>query len=358
MVAHPMTIDLDTRDIYQRLDPDRMIDHILNLPRQVEDAWQALAGLELPDDCRNPDSVVLLGMGGSAIGGDLVADYVAHECPAPFIVNRGYDLPAWVGPRTLVIASSYSGNTEETLSGAAQALARGAPVVGVSSGGELTARLRAAGRPVVPIHYRSQPRAALGHSLIPVLGILHAAGLIDDPAPAIGAAAAALAAEAARNEPNVPTAANPAKSLALDLVGRIPVVYGAEFLSAVARRWKTQINENAKSWGIYEEFPELNHNAVLGYQFPGDLKCLYVVQLDSPLLSKRVRARYAVTRELLTREGVSFTTLTTEGDGRLAQMLGAIVLGDFVSYYLAMLYEVDPTPVTAIDFLKAQLARL
>ncbi|HEX2172112.1 MAG TPA: bifunctional phosphoglucose/phosphomannose isomerase [Dehalococcoidia bacterium] len=348
--------DLDAPEAYVAADPSDMLRRIRELPQQVTDAWQGVAALDLPADCRRPAGVLLLGMGGSAIGGDLARDLVAGECPVPFQVNRDYDLPAWVDRRTLVIASSYSGNTEETLSGLEQALARGAAVVGVSSGGRVTDRLRAAGRPVIPIQYESQPRAALGHSLIPVLGILRAAGLIADPARSVEAARRALDRVLAENGPEVATVNNRAKGIARTLHGRVAVVYGGSLLSSVARRWKTQINENSKAWAFWEENPELCHNAVLGYQFPPLADRVHVLLLDSPLISQRTRIRAEVTQRILDRQSIPHDRVAGQETDRLAALLELILLGDLTSYYLALLNGVDPTPVEMIDYLKAELA--
>ena len=354
-----MTVDLDALELYQRADPSGMLRHILGFPQQLADAWETVADLRLPDEYRAPRAVLLLGMGGSAIGGDLAKDLIADTCSTRVHVHRDYHLPAWVDRHTLVIASSYSGNTEETLGGAAAALDRGAPVVGITSGGRLADRLRAAGRPVVMIRYRSQPRAALGHSLVPVLGILRAAGLIADPSASIAAARDSLARLVERNRPEVPARSNRAKQSAQSLFDRIAVIYGAGLLANVARRWKCQINENSKAWAFFEEFPELNHNAVLGYRFPAAAERLHVVLLDSTLVPERIRRCSQVTQQLLDRAGVPFTIVAAGGEEPepLTQMLSTVLLGDFVSYYLALLYQVDPTPVDAIDFLKAELAR-
>jgi glucose/mannose-6-phosphate isomerase len=162
-----------------------------------------------------------------------------------------------------------------------------------------------------------------------------------------------------RNRPEIPAASNRAKQYAQSLLDRIAVIYGAGLLANVARRWKCQINENSKAWAFFEEFPELNHNAVLGYRFPPAAERLHVVLLDSPLVPERVRRCFQVIQQLLDQAGVPLTVVAAGGEepDPLTQMLSAALMGDFVSYYLALLYQVDPTPVDAIDFLKAELAR-
>ena len=156
---------------------------------------------------------------------------------------------------------------------------------------------------------------------------------------------------------NVPTKKNEAKQLAVDMYGKIVVVYGAEILSAVARRWKTQVNENSKAWAVHETLPELNHNSVVGYPFPSDIDSkLYVVMLNAPSLHNRVQIRYKVTTELLEQRGISPRIVTGEGDDLLSQMMSALFIGDWASYYLAVLYDIDPTPVKTIDYLKKHLS--
>jgi glucose/mannose-6-phosphate isomerase len=353
-----VVIDLDNIQSLRQQDPQRMLDRISELPDQLRDSWRAVAGFSLPSDYTAVDNVIIMGMGGSAIGGDLVRTLVAGEARAPIEIVRDYNIPAYVGPRTLAIASSYSGNTEESLSGFAQALAKGAKVLAATTGGELLARCREHGLPVFQFAYNSQPRAALGHSLVPLLGILGKAGIIGDKADDVAEAAGLLDSLKARLGPTSPTATNPAKLLAQDLRGRLPVVYGAGLTAEVARRWKGQFNENAKAFAAFDAFPELNHNSVVGYEFPESLsESIRVIFLTPKQVHPRVAARFSVTQELLRRRGVKFHTVESEGEGALAQVMSAVYVGDWTSYYLAALNGIDPTPVKAIDFLKEQIAK-
>lgn len=351
--------NLDDLMAIDRIDQDRMIDRINELPNQLRDAWTNIGQLRLPDSYAKVSSIVLLGMGGSAIGGDLVRTLVADELKVPMLVSRDYDVPAFVGPDTLVIGSSYSGGTEETLSAFQQARDKGAKLVAVTTGGMLEDIASKAGAPVLRFVYKAQPRAALGHSIVPILGILQKLGLIGDKSQEIDEAAQLMV--SMRNEfaPAVPTTANGAKELAEALQGRLPIVYGEGILSEVARRWKGQFNENSKSWAFFEVLPELNHNAVVGYEYPSDLHSnVTVIFLTSDLVHPRVKVRVQVTQEILSDRGIAWREVPSRGRTPLAQMMSSVYMGDFTSYYLSILHGVDPSPVKVISFLKNRLAQM
>jgi glucose/mannose-6-phosphate isomerase len=298
-------------------------------------------------------------MGGSAIGGALLQGLVADECDVPIALVRGYDLPAFAhGPKTLVVASSYSGNTEETLSCFRQALRRKTRAIAITTGGELANMAREARVPVIHFQYESQPRAALGYSFILLLGMAYRLGLIHDYTEDVAEAARVMLNWQDGIRVQVPMEDNLAKKTASRIAGRLPVIFGAGFLTAVANRWKTQFNENAKQWAFFEMLPELNHNAVVGFESPAVVQeNSIVLMLRSDLDLQRVKARWDVTRQLLGRVGVASQEFYGRGESPLAQMLSLIHIGDFISFYLAMLGGVDPTPVEAIAFLKQRLAQ-
>lgn len=351
-----MNLDDPTR--FSELDPNGMLARISELPQQCRAAWRLTQGLELPPAYGAVRHVVILGMGGSAIGGTLLRGLVAGECALPITVVRDYTLPAFVhGPETLTIGCSYSGNTEETLSAFGEALEQGTLPVVVTTGGKLAALAQEKGIPLLRFDYQSQPRAALGYSFVLLLGICWRLGLLRDYSADLEEAIRVMEEWQAEVGPDVPTACNTAKVLAGQIVGRLPVVYGAGFLAAVANRWKTQFNENGKHWAFFEALPELNHNAVVGFGIPRTVReQTIVLMLRSSLDYPRVQVRWEVTRELLLREGVVAETLQGRGESRLAQMLSLIHFGDYVSFYLAMLNGVAPTPVETIAFLKQRLA--
>ncbi|MFH1651371.1 MAG: bifunctional phosphoglucose/phosphomannose isomerase, partial [Chloroflexota bacterium] len=280
------------------------------------------------------------------------------EAKIPIIIQRDYDLPAFVDDKTLVIASSYSGNTEETLNAFEQALKTGAKKLVLTTGGKIKEIAEDCEIPVWTITYKAQPRAALGYSFLPVLGFLQKLGFIGDKSAEVDEMLEILPDLGRRIGAAVPAASNPAKQLAQGFFDCLPVIYGAGVLAEVAHRWKTQINENSKAWAFYEIFPELNHNATVGFPLPEEIVSrVRVVLLRAPSFHPRVQLRYRVTCELLDRAGVSYDFVDGEGKGALSQMMSLVHFGDMVSYYLALLYRTNPSPVEVIDYLKEQLSR-
>jgi glucose/mannose-6-phosphate isomerase len=347
---------LDDLAAYQRIDPDGMLARIHDLPRQCRAAWKEAQDLKLSDDYRDIDKVVILGMGGSAIAGDFLGSLVAQESPVPVFSHRNYKLPLLVDDRTLLIASSYSGDTEEVLSSFEQGLATRAKKVVVTGGGKLLAIARAKDIPAFVFDYPAKPRAALGYSFMPLLAIAQKVRIVADKGADVDEAASVMEGLAVRIDETVPLARNPAKQLAQKLHRRLPVIYGAGILTQVARRWKGQLNENSKMWCFYEELPEANHNALAGYDLPKEIAArALVVFLRAPSLHPRVLLRYDLTRMALEEAGVESATVDAEGKSRLAQMMSATLFGDWVSLYLAILNEVAPASNTAIDKLKERL---
>ncbi len=352
-----MTV-LDDIAAYKRIDPHGMLASIRDLPRQCRAAWEEAQALELSPDYRDIDKVVILGMGGSAIGGDLLRSLVALESPVPIFSHRSYELPLLVDERTLLIASSYSGGTEEVLSAFQQALPTAAKKVAITTGGKLLATARANGVPSFVFQYEAEPRSALGYSIMPLLAIAGKAGLVGDKSEDVQEAIGVMEALAKRIGETVPVADNPCKQLAEKLHDRFPAIYGAGILTEVAHRWKTQLNESSKVWCFYEELPEANHNAIIGYALPkGIASSAFVVFLRGPALHPRVLLRYDFTRSALEQAGVESTVVEAEGRSPLAQMMSTILFGDWLSLYLAILNDVAPAPTTIIDELKDWLSK-
>ncbi len=351
-------INLDDPEVFKQADPEGMLARIKELSWQCHQAFQAAMSLNLPADYADIDKVVILGMGGSAIGGDLIRTLAETESRIPILIHRDYGLPAFVNNRTLVIASSYSGNTEETLSAFGLSLKTEAKKLAMTTGGRLKEMAEENNIPVFKIEYKAQPRAALGFSFIPTLGVLQRLGFLGDKTADVAETVKVLEGLSARIDEKVPLSSNPAKQMAQRLYGCLPVIYGAGILAEVAHRWKTQINENGKAWAFYEVFPELNHNATVGFEYPREIASqIRVVLLRSPLFNQRVQLRYEVTCELLKRAGVKYEFVDSEGSSPLSQMVSTVSFGDFASYYLAILYRVDPSPVNVINYLKERLAK-
>ena len=347
---------IETVEKIRAADPANMLDRIKGLSDQVRYAWQIAMGAKVPPAYADVRTIVLAGMGGSAIGGDLAAALMADELKVPMSVHRDYGLPAFVGRDTLVIASSYSGNTEESLSSFGEAQKRGAKVIAITTGGKLAERARAANYPVITFSYPAQPRAALGYSFGLALGVLVKIGFVRDLQSDVDAALADLAKIEERVHEGART--NDAKRMAIELYGRIPFAYGAGVMGVMARRVKGQWNENAKNWSAFDVMSELNHNAVVGFPHPPIAKdALTVLLLRSDRDNPRHKIRFDVTAELLERAGVKHKTLKFSGASMLYEVLQMTMFTDYVSFYIALLNGADPSEVKSIDYLKDRLAK-
>lgn len=349
-------IDLDDLQQYTLNDPGGMLRHLHNFPSECEAAWEKATSVELPSEFAEVEQVIVCGMGGSAIGGDFVRRLALIEGKLPVWVHRDYGLPPLVTKNTLLVFSSYSGNTEETISSFTESVRTPARKMAITTGGRLAELAAEQGIPLLRIDYRAPPRAAFPHSFMSLAGVFNKLALLQDKSADVQEALRAIADLAVKIAEGAPVTSNPAKQLAQRLHNRLAVIYGAGLLTEVAQRWKGQINENSKAWAFYEALPELNHNAVVGYGLPGDIsERAHVVLLYSPLLHPRVSLRYGLTAELLNRDRVSHEMVEAPGDSPLAQVLGLVLFGDYVSYYLAILNGVDPSTVPPIDYLKSQL---
>ncbi len=337
-------------------DPDGMFAAVQGFPENFREGWDEPDGFEPTHRAADLTQVVIVGMGGSAIGGDMVRTYCRETSPVPISVVRDYALPASVGDGSLVIASSYSGGTEETLAAYDEARRRGATVWVVTSGGELGQRAERDGLPHFSLPGGKQPRAALGYSLGVEMRLADALGLCDI-SQAEYDEAEAVTDECARAYADLD--GNPALELARILAEKVPLIYtGPGLLEAVGVRWMTQIQENAKQLAFGNVFAEMNHNEVLAWEhaLPDVQKLLHPVVLKDPADHPKIQRRMEVTKGLLAPKAAGWAEFTPQGDGKLARMLSMIQLGDFMSFYLAMLMGVDPTPIETIDHLKRTLA--
>lgn len=349
-------MNLDDVALFKKLDPDDMIGAIDGLPGQLQSAWTLGQSLPMPVG-GGIRQIVVVGMGGSAIGADLLAAYVGNACPTPIVVWRDYDLPAFVhGPETLVIACSHSGNTEETLSAFDRALERGAHRMAITTGGELARRASAHKDPTWIFVHKGQPRAAIGFSFGLLLACVSRLGLIADPAGEVAEAVASMRGQQPSLRADSPVARNPAKRMAGQLMDRWPTIVGGGLLSPVARRWRTQLSEIGKAPAQFEALPECDHNMVAGVMQPETLiGRTMMVFLRSSLEDPRLDARVEATRHVMMVEGFNTDIIQAAGSTRLAQQWTCLHFGDYTAYYLAMAYGVDPTPVAAIEGLKDHL---
>ncbi|HSJ73132.1 MAG TPA: bifunctional phosphoglucose/phosphomannose isomerase [Miltoncostaeaceae bacterium] len=323
-----------------------------------DESRAASEAVELPFPPEAVGDIAVCGMGGSGIAGNLVLGAYRDRLLRPMTVVRDYYLPGWIGENTLVILSSYSGDTEETLTCASQALERNALCVAVTSGGKLARFYAAEGVPVIPLPPGLQPRAALIRLLVPVAVLLDRVGAVPPLGPDLQEARETIAASVAALGPEVPESGNPAKQLARALLGSVPLIWGAELTAAVAYRWRCQIEENAKLPASSAELPELDHNDIVGLSgTPAPLSELtQLLLLRDPRNHRQVERRFDLTREIVEPHVDSSLSITAEGQAPLARMLDLVMLGDYASLYLALLRGVDPGPVEPIERLKARLA--
>ncbi len=288
----------------------------------------------------------------------MVRTLLEDELRVPFLVNKNYGLPQFVSKDTLVFAVSYSGNTEETLSGFDQAVKKNCKVVSITTGGKLAEKAGSLGLPVVKIPTGIQPRSALGYLFLPLLVILARLGFVSEKDREIEEAFELLRTKSKSYGFSSLLDQNLAKALAARLYCTLPVIYGFSGLTdVVAFRWKCQFNENSKIPSFWHVFPELNHNETVSWEFLEDITSNFLLILlrdrDEP---QRIRKRFDITEELIKKKFGGVEIIWTEGKSKLAKMLSVIYLGDFVSFYLALLYGTDPSPVERINVLKKRLA--
>jgi glucose/mannose-6-phosphate isomerase len=343
------------RAAIEAADPSGMLGDVLAQPHQLGDAlWRAQsAGIARQD---SPGGLVVCGMGGSAIGGDLAAAALGDRATRPITTVRGYALESWTGPDSLVLCASYSGNTEETLACFEAAGAAGAGRVALTTGGQLAEAARAEGVPVIGIPAGLQPRAAVVFMTVGVLECAALCGAAPGLHSEIDTAAELLTSLAAEWGPDAPDDCE-AKQLARSLQGTIPVIHGAGPTTAVARRWKTQLNENADAAAFASQLPEANHNEICGWDRGRAAAPLAGVFLEDPDHHPRVRRRIELAAAEVERAGAPALRVAARGDTRLERVLSLVLLGDLTSVYLAVLEGIDPTPVEPIERFKAALAQ-
>jgi len=337
---------------------EKMEKYLWDLPNQFRESLQNLP--VLPDNYKiGYQNIVVTGMGGSAIGGDILRTYAMEKASIPIIVNRDYTMPAFVGKSTLVLAVSYSGNTEETLSAYEQSREKGARIIVISSGGKLTEMAHRDGFAVVPVPGGLSPRAATGYLFAPLALILEQLGILAGVQAELKETAHVLEELRADIEPGIESAANAAKRIASEMKGRIPLIWGSSAHTDIAAlRWKDQINENAKTMAFYNAFPELNHNEIVGFKMPAEmLSNILIVILRDPGNHPRVQQRIAITMPIIQDSVYNILEIEPRGQSFLSNFYSLIYVGDYVSYYLALEYGINPTPVETIDYLKAKLAK-
>jgi glucose/mannose-6-phosphate isomerase len=343
---------LDNENVLAQKDPEGALKVAAEQYKQASFDAVVLNG---EHDERPITSIVVTGMGGSALAALLAKVWLRNDIKVPFDIIRGYDLPAYVGPNTLVIASSYSGNTEETVSALNQAIAAGAQIGVIASGGKLIGIATENDISYASLPSGLQPRMAVIYNLRALLAILENFGVVAGKAQEVADLSEWLGAESAAWAATVPTEDNWAKQLAEQAVGKSPVFYGGALTAPVAYKWKISWNENAKNLSFWNEFSEFNHNEFMGWTSHPVEKPFVVFDLVSSFEHPQILKRFEITDRLLSGLRPKATTINLKGDSLIAQMLWGSIFADYVSIYVAVLNGVDPTPVELIEKLKKEL---
>ncbi len=353
---------LDQLAQIQKIDQQNMLGLIAGFSKQISHACEIGEKVVLDTTFgRGISNIVFSGLGGSAIGADVIKSFLQYQSKVPILVNRHYQLPEFVGKETLLVISSYSGDTEETLSSLRDALKRGARILAISSGGKLRELAREHGFPFIEIPKSFPPRAALGYSVIPLLLVLSKLGLAGDFHRNEISEVEGLLEHLCTSQfgVEVPTRENQAKQFASYCYNRYPIIYsGTDFFDVVALRWRGQIEENAKALASHHTLPEMNHNELVGWKYPVQfLKNTIVFILRDESDHQRVQMRMDLTRGIIKPLASDVIDIHSQGKSLIARIFSLIYLGDWISFYLAILNGINPTPVEVIQFLKSELAK-
>jgi glucose/mannose-6-phosphate isomerase len=345
---------LDKLDEIAKVDRSDMLSFCVEAPEHYRQAAELAENLSI--EYPKPDSIVVAGMGGSGIGGDLLKDWARDRVSVPIEVCKEYSLPISAYRRTLIIAVSYSGETEETLSVLLDALKKKCMIISIGSGGKLHEFAGKMGFPHLLVPAGMAPRATLPYLFIPLLSIMQKIGLVSEVDNETSETFRVLKEISMKNSPRKLSAGNPSKQLAFNILGTVPAVYGHGIYRTVAQRIKTQINENSKNPAKWETLPELDHNEIVGWEEAAEYsKCLSAIFIRDENEPTEVLRRIEVTKDLMSRNIKRIFEIRSSGKSCLAKMASAICIGDFMSVYLAILRGVDPTPVKTITLLKSKL---
>jgi len=353
---------LDDLDSVHRIDKNDMYSLMIEFPRDLKRAFEEASRVDIPDEVKvagktiryqEPKEVIVCGMGGSSIGGEIVRDYVWDKIKISYRVVRGYHLPASVDSCSLVFVVSYSGNTEETLSCLREAIEREAMVVGITSNGEMERILTKVNAPLFKVKKGYPPRAAVAFLTAPIFTVLEKMNLIKIDSSELEETFNILSKLREKLDVSSPLGENPAKRLALGLYGTLPFVYSYTPYSSIGLRFKTQLNENCKIHAKFEELPELDHNEIMGwYDVTIPNHFLSVVFLRGPEEEDTIRARVEFLYDILVKKKIRVFNVVAEGTTRLASMLSLLYICDMATFYLAILRGIDPLPVQLISELK------
>jgi glucose/mannose-6-phosphate isomerase len=345
---------LDDKDEIRKIDKSNMLAFYTRAAEHYRESAKNAQKIQL--NYPTPENVIIAGMGGSAIGGELLKDYTRSSSQVPIDINRDYTLPAYAGKNSLVILGSYSGDTEETLGSFVDAINRKCMIYCISSGGNLIKYAKKLNVPYLTVKGDMPPRAALPHMLIPMIKCLEKTNIIPTNSNELSEATKLLEKMGHENDLSQPLSENFAKNLATNLDDCTPVIYGFGIYRGVALRFKQQFNENAKVPAKWETFSELNHNETMGWENPKALaKCYAVIFLRDKFEPLEVHTRIETTMVLMQHSGPKTFEVWAQGKSTLAKMLSTILIGDITSVYLAMLRNVDPTPVSTVTLMKDKI---
>jgi glucose/mannose-6-phosphate isomerase len=340
-------------NLISKYDRQNQFEVLVNTFNQIDYAWSNEIDLSRID-AEKIDKIVVSGLGGSAIGGELLQNFLIGELDKPFIVNRNYGLPAFADENTLVIASSYSGNTEETLSSLESALQRGCQIITVSTGGEVERTAVRNNIPFVKLLKGFQPRYALCINFFTLLKVFQLLKFVESHDSLVES----IKDQVKTNGIKYSQAENPALKQAAELIGHIPVIYSvSDYTSAVGTRLKGQFNENSKIHAYYNALPEFNHNEIIGWESHSEssfrAKVIFILDKE---YHPRIKQRIDITAKLIEESGTEIVYLESEYASFKERLIDLIYFGDWVSYYLAILRKADPTEIKYINFLKEKLA--
>ena len=340
------------------LDSSGMQHHLLHFPEQLKKAYDIGKKATIPDELSFIKNIVCVGMGGSAIGSEIISNYLWHTLCIPISINRNYTIPSFIDNNSLVYITSYSGNTEETLAAYDRMSERGAKIICCASGGTLAEKARADGVPLVLVPGGQPPRTALGYLAIPLLAIFSKLKFIPNQDEAFNELIEVMSKLAVIYAPASPQEENSAKQLAAQLHGTLPIVYSStEHLTAVGTRWRNQFSENSKTLAFSNQIPELCHNEIVGWSdtFAAHINKMQVVFLRDSDELPQVHQRIEIVKEIIAKKSKPPIEVHSRGKSLLARIFSLVYLGDWASYYLAILNAVNPTPIENIRILKERL---
>ena len=353
---------LDDHIKIQELDSKKMHASIEQLDKQIQQTWEEVSMMTLPESYKSIKNIVFAGMGGSSLGGYVIEHMYALQIRIPYRVVNDYHLPAYVDQDTLVIVESYSGTTEETVSALHDALAKKAKIIVITAGGELEKIALSHSLPLYKIEPRfnpsNQPRMAIGYHLFALIVILSRLDVIKFEESELTPIIKELHQTNENNGITIPTTSNRAKQFANKLYNRIPIFIAGEFLMGAAHTTRNQINENTKSLAVYFPLPESNHHLLESLDFPERAKDIsFFTLLNSNLYSPKIRKRLIATEQIISENHHKTEIIEAQGTSKLAQVLSSIHFGSYVGYYLSLLYGIDPSPIVRVEEFKKILSQ-